>query len=289
MIRTCLLGGALLCGSAALAAELPLASPVPGGVAVVSVAPAGTPMPVVHYDGKRALVTRAESGEWVAVVGIPLDAAVGSHSLQVQGDGGTEQRSFEVVPKAYATQHLTLENKRMVNPYAKDLPRILAEQARSRAAFASWSDPEPSALRFTAPVDGRNSGTFGLRRIFNGEPRRPHGGMDIAAPTGTPVRAPADGRVVEVGDYFFNGKTVFVDHGRGLVTMYCHLDRIDVQPGDAVKAGQTIAAVGATGRVTGPHLHWTVSLNGTAVDPQLFLIPPAEMAAITEPGGMADK
>lgn len=283
MIRTFLLGAALSCASVALAAELPKASPVPGGVAVVTVAPASAPMPVVHYNGKRTLVTRTESGEWVAVVGIPLDAAVGSHMLHVQASHGTEQRRFEVSPKAYATQHLTLENKRMVNPYADDLPRIQAEQARSRAAFASWTDTEPSRLRFTLPVDGRSSGTFGLRRFFNGEARRPHSGMDIAAPTGTPVHAPADGKVIEVGDYFFNGKTVFLDHGRGLVTMYCHLDRIDVKVGDVVKAGQPIAAVGATGRVTGPHLHWTVSLNGTAVDPQLFLIPPGEVAAMNEP------
>lgn len=281
MIRTSLLCAALLFGPAALAVELPQAAPVPGGVAVVTIAPADTPMPVVHYAGKRALVTMSDEG-WVAVVGIPLGAQTGTHSLKVQRDGREDIQHFEVSSKAYATQHITLKNKRMVNPYAKDLQRILAEQARSRAAFTNWSDPEPSSLRFALPVDGRNSGTFGLRRYFNGEPRKPHGGMDIAAPTGTPVQAPAAGRVIETGDYFFNGKTVFVDHGRGLVTMYCHLDRIDVQVGDDVRAGQVIAVVGATGRVTGPHLHWTVSLNGTAVDPQLFLLPPAEMAAVSD-------
>lgn len=288
MIRMSLLAAAMLLGSAAGAAELPQAAAVPGGIAVVPLASADSPAPVVHYEGKRTLVT-VKDGTWVAVVGIPLTAATGAHSLQVLSGEREETRSFEVSPKTYATQHLTLKNKRMVNPYAKDLPRIIAEQSRSRAAFATWSDPVPSKLRFTPPVEGRNSGTFGLRRFFNGEPRKPHGGMDIAAPTDTPVFAPAAGRVVEVGDYFFNGKTIFVDHGQGLVTMYCHLNRIDVKVGDVVKAGETMAAVGATGRVTGPHLHWTVSLNGTAVDPQLFLLPPADMAAVADSTNTSEK
>ena len=124
---------------------------------------------------------------------------------------------------------------------------------------------------FLLPVKGRLSSPFGLRRYFNGQARRPHSGLDIAASVGTPVRSPSPARVVEVGHYFFNGKTVFLDPGQGLVPMYCHLDRIDVEPGTVGTRGDVLGLVGKTGRATGAHLHWGVSLNRTMVEPLLFL------------------
>jgi murein DD-endopeptidase MepM/ murein hydrolase activator NlpD len=126
-------------------------------------------------------------------------------------------------------------------------------------------------LQFRLPVHGRISSIFGLRRYFNEQPRLPHSGIDIAAPIGTPVVAPLDGTVMETGDYFFNGKTVFINHGQGLISMLNHLSRITVKRGVYVRQGQKLGEVGMSGRVTGPHLHWTISLNNSRIDPALFV------------------
>ena len=185
--------------------------------------------------------------------------------------GRNHDISFDVRPKIYAEQRLTIKNRRMVDPSAKDLLRIEREQEIIRAAFSTWSDLPLKSLQFLRPAQGRISSIFGLRRFFNNESRQPHSGIDIAAPAGAPVVAPLAGIVVESGEYFFNGKTVFLDHGQGLVSMFNHLSRILVERGKHVATGEKIGEIGMTGRVTGPHLHWTVSLNNSRVDPELFL------------------
>ncbi|MFO7594052.1 MAG: peptidoglycan DD-metalloendopeptidase family protein [Pseudomonadota bacterium] len=255
-------------GTTATAQDFPRALPVPGGIAIIDLGDSAT-KPVVHYDGKKVMV-KQRGDSWVAVVGLPLSAKPGMHTLRLDKDA---KLSFQVRDKQYEEQHITIKNKRKVNPYAKDLKRIRSEQARSRKAFAGWNAERPAQLDFLLPVSGRLSGTFGKKRFFNGQPRRPHSGLDIAAPTGTPVKAPAAGKITEIGNYFFNGNTVFIDHGEGLITMFCHLDSIDVEIGQEVNKGDVVAKVGATGRVTGPHLHWTMSLNNTRIDPALFLSP----------------
>ena len=252
---------------AALAVELPRANPVPGGVAIVPLAHAAETAPRVRFGNDRVMVVR-HAGRWHAVVGLPLTLATGKHRLSQDGAGDVV---FGVRPKEYATQHLTLADKRMVDPTASDLKRIAREQPVIQRAFQAWTDTPALSLRFELPASGRLSSPFGLRRFFNNQPRQPHSGLDIAAPSGAPIVAPAPGTVIETGNYFFNGNTVFLDHGQGLVTMYNHLSRISVAKGRHVERGEKIGEVGMTGRVTGPHLHWAVSLNDARVDPALFL------------------
>ena len=251
----------------AVAQQLPRADQVPGGIALVELGVnADQPRPRVQYMDRQISVLNRD-GKWLAMVGIPLDTAPGTQALQVNDT----EIHFQVSEKEYATQYLTITNKRQVNPNEQDMERITAERVRINKALASWSDSDPMARDFVPPVNGERTSSFGLRRFFNGEPRNPHSGMDIDGSEGDPIVSPGAGTVVETGDFFFNGNTVFVDHGQGLVTMYCHLSRIDVKPGQSVEAGDTLGLVGSTGRVTGPHLHWSVSLNQVMVNPGLFL------------------
>lgn len=255
--------------TATAAPTQPRESRVPGGIAYVEV-PGGEQPPQVIFDGQRTAVIR-RSDQWVAVVGIPLAAKVGEQKLTVNAAGSPTTVTFTIQDKAYRTQHLTVKDQRQVDPLPEDLKRIAAEQQRSNAALSRFTAVGAPSLMLLSPVEGRRQDTFGFRRFFNKQPRNPHTGMDIAAPTGTPIQAPADGIVVEAGNFFFNGNTLYIDHGHGLITMYCHLDRIDVKVGDQVRAGERLGTVGATGRVTGPHLHWGVALNRAMVDPALFL------------------
>ena len=242
-------------------------APWPGGIAVIDVGPAEAPRPIVEFDARRVLVTQS-GARWIAAVGIPLDAEPGELSLRVNT---ARDVTFAVREHAYREQRLTVKNKKYVSPDPEQLERIGRERKIIDAALRNWHDIDVDGLALTAPVDGPRSSSFGLRRFFNDQPRAPHKGMDIAAAEGTPITAPGPGVVLATGDYFFNGKTVIIDHGQGFVTMYCHLSEIGVSEGQRLETGEPIGAVGATGRVTGPHLHFGTYLNGTAVDPALLL------------------
>jgi len=241
---------------------------VPGGIAVIPIG--DMTRPEVYLEQQRVLVV-GSPGRWHAVAGIGLDVTPGEISLQVGKPGAARRIPLKVLPRDYPTQHIQIQDQRKVEPLPGDLQRIELETARMAAVKAHWTELEDPALDLRQPVAGEISGNFGLRRIYNGQPRQPHGGMDIVAPKGTTVTAAAAGRVALVGDFFFNGITVIIDHGQQLVTMYCHLDRVQVKPGEALVAGTPIGAVGQTGRATGPHLHWGAYLNGAAVNPALLL------------------
>ncbi len=241
---------------------LPTNHPIPGGIAIILIEPGGS----ATYKGKPVMI-QEKDGDYYAIVGIPLSAKPGEH--QIETSAGNE--TFTVSAMDYKTQRLTIENKRKVNPLKRDYDRIGRERAEMDSAFLTFDKDIPVTTSFELPAIGPISSPFGLRRILNDQPRNPHSGLDIAAGAGEPIVAPAPGKVVATGHYFFNGNTVLLDHGQGLITMYCHMSRIDVAPGDIVETHQQLGAVGKTGRVTGPHLHWSVSLNNARVDPNLFL------------------
>ncbi len=248
---------------------LPREAVVPGGIALVRLGEAAQ-APKVWFQEKRVAVLRDGRG-WVALVGLPLRLAPGAHELRVVAHGVEKTKSLRVADKRYALQRFTVPDRRKVEPLPEDELRIAREQKRIDEIKAAFSDEADPDLAFRLPAQGRLSGNFGLRRIINGLERNPHAGIDVAVPVGTPVHAAGAGVVVETGDFFFNGNSVYIDHGQGFVTLYCHLERADVRPGERVVAGQRIGLSGNTGRSSGPHLHWTVLANGTAVDPRLFL------------------
>ena len=257
---------------------MPLASawmpstPVPGGVVVLDLP---TEARQARYEDRPLWIIDADDRPKV-LVGLALTAQPGKHHIDwVDARGVTHRLAFTVGDKAYPTQKLQVP-PRMVDLDPPTAARVKREQTRIRAALGHYRPAEgdfpwPLAL----PADGPTSSPFGLRRVFNGQSRNPHSGLDIAAAEGHPVRAAAPGVIVDSGDFYFNGNTVFVDHGGGLISMYCHLSTIDVQGGDRVATGQLLGRVGHTGRATGPHLHWGVALNGNLVDPALFLRPGA--------------
>jgi len=264
LISTCL----VITFSFADANELPIESNVPGGVVIVPIKSKDRPK-VFFYDRKVMVIGKSQN--WKAIVGIPLKIELGEHKLKVVSNSAEANYLFEVVDKEYEAQYLTIKNKRQVNPNQEDMLRISKERKLISKVKTNWREINNIPLRFIKPAKGPFSSAFGLRRFFNNQPRNPHSGLDIAAETGTPIVAPAAGVVTNAGDYFFNGKTVFLDHGQGLITMYCHMEKINVKEGDSVSENDMIGTIGSSGRVTGAHLHWSVILNNTTVEPLLFL------------------
>ena len=251
-------------------AGLPRESRVPGGVALVAVARADEPKPVVTRDGANVWTVK-RGASWVAVVGLPLSTVPGEHSVSVIRNAEVQSVTFAVKQKRYPVQHVTLKDNAMVEPPPEVIARIETESSHIKTVRSSWREDAATDAAFTLPAKGRLSGRFGGSRILNGKQRAPHAGLDVAIGTGTPVLAPGDGVVLDIGDYYFCGKTMFIDHGNGLISLFCHLSEYVSKVGDSVRKGQAVARSGATGRASGPHLHWSVYLNGVSVEPELFV------------------
>ena len=254
----------------ALSNTLPRQLAVPGGIVNIDLGSVEAPAPIAFFQDKRVLIMENEH-KWTAVVGIPLKTKAGKHTIRVQSGEQSSELAFDIIDKDYPAQYITIKNKRMVNPNPDDLKRISSERPAINKALNTWTEQPVENLVFSLPVKGRLSSPFGLKRFFNNQPKNPHSGLDIAAPTGTAINAPAPGLVINTGSYYYNGNTVFLDHGQGLVTGYFHMSKISVKAGQIVEQGTKLGEVGETGRVTGPHLHWNVYLNKTKVDPALFV------------------
>jgi murein DD-endopeptidase MepM/ murein hydrolase activator NlpD len=261
----------------ASAGLLPNEERVPGGVVLLELPEKYSTgsQPKVSFQGKPvALVSsKSNNGEnhWVAIVGVPLTNSVGVYELVIE-DKYPLKLPFEIKAKQYPEEHLTFKNKKHLAPDPETLKRITVEAEHLNKVFSHWTASSNFEPTLYIPVEGRRSHNFGKRRVINGQPRSPHKGIDIAAPTGTPVLAAQTGVVKDVGDYFYTGNTVVVDHGQGMQSIYCHLHSTKVQLQQKVSAKEQIGTVGQTGRATGPHLHFGVNLNNTRVSPSLFFV-----------------
>lgn len=250
---------------------LPQDSRVPGGLAVIALDPSNAKRDI-KFNGQKVWQLSDNANNHWAIIGIPLSQKVGKVNYKIDG----KDYVFTITDKDYEEQHLTVKRKHS-NPPADQIKRIQKESRLSKKAFTTFSNTHYSNhyQDFLKPAQGPTSSPFGLKRFFNEQARRPHSGIDIAAPRGADIIAPAAGEIILTGHFFFNGNSLFIDHGQGLITMYCHMDKLERKQGDKVKAGEIIGKVGSTGRATGPHLHWTVSLNNSRVEPLLFLSKPA--------------
>ncbi|MFZ7094555.1 M23 family metallopeptidase [Luteimonas dalianensis] len=250
---------------AAADARIVFPASVQQGAMVLGRVPPGS---AVEYDGRSLRVT----GYGSVVFGVGRDASGPARVLVTRPDGGTQAVEIAVTARDWPLQRVDGVPPATVDPPAALAERIRREQALVTAARVDDRPLTGFAQHFEQPVQGRISGRFGRARVYNGKPGSPHSGMDIAAPQGTAIRAPADGVItLAEPDLYITGGTVLIDHGHGIGSNFLHMSRLDVAVGDAVRQGQVIGAVGSTGRSTGPHLHWGMTWFGTRIDPQLVL------------------
>jgi len=242
------------------------------------------PGSVVRWPGEGIVECSQAGRRFAPIAGaclFPIDLlAEGELAVSRRTAAGEATRRLKIADYPYPTERITGVEEKYVSPPAGELARIEREQQDVAALFR-----RVGPRRFALPLGGPlavlpEGGRFGARRIFNGEPRSPHGGTDFRAASGTPVLAPADGVVALAAEHYFAGRAVYLDHGDGLISMAFHLSAILVRDGEAVERGQTIGRVGATGRVTGPHLHFALRWRGERIEPALLLASPESLPAI---------
>lgn len=259
-------------------------SPTGARAGAATAAPAVSPGSVVRWSGHGIDSCRLGGLEWkpwADACWFPIDLLQerGPLTLYRTRRGSSEQYIVTVAGYPYPVQHLNVAPE-MTNPPPEQLERIGRESERSKAAWRTGTS-RAFELPLRPPLEPLpEARSFGSRRVFNGEPRDPHSGVDLSAPKGTPVMAAEGGRVVIAANHYFSGNSVFIDHGDDLVTVYFHLDRIDVREGDVVDRGQVIGTVGSTGRVTGPHLHFGARWHGARIDPTPLLSHPDRIPEI---------
>jgi hypothetical protein len=245
----------------------------PGELVVLTLA---TPEPVgavrVHAFDRDLLPFPVDAHTWRVLVGIDLDVTPGTYPVSVDATSPAAHAIYELVVRAKAFPTRTLQvDEAFVNPPASVSARIADEARELAARWKASADTRLWTGAFAPPVSDPSNSAFGTRSVYNGQPRSPHSGADFLSPAGTAVKAPNAGRVVLARDLYFTGNTVVIDHGLGLFSMLAHLSVIDVHEGDVVTPGELVGLVGATGRVTGPHLHWAVRVGGARVDPLSLL------------------
>lgn len=243
----------------------------PGEAVLLTIAtPATLSRVSVRAFGRDWPVFRDDRGRWSVLVGIDLETKPGVYSAAIAGGAAPMKYAVVVRPRTFRTRRLSVDPN-LVNPPADERERIDRESRELDRIWASSADERLWTAAFVAPVPDPANSAFGTRSIFNGELRSPHAGADFLSPAGRPVKAPNAGRVVLAAPRYFSGNTVVIDHGLGLFSLLAHLSEIEVKVGDRVAAGDVVGKVGATGRATGPHLHWAVRVNGARVDPLSLL------------------
>mgnify|MGYP001596650960 FL=1 len=244
---------------------------VPGGVAVIDF-DSNHANPKAYYSQVPVYTQHIKDSHWQALVGIPLLVKIGKKQLTIK-DFSTRTISFEVEDHIYKEQYITLkgDKKKYVNPNLAHMDRINRERPILTKARKTFSNVTMENDTFILPVPGIVTSPFGFKRFYNGKARRPHTGIDYAGKTNTPIKASAGGKIIISNNFFFNGNAVFIDHGQGLISVYIHMNKRLVKPGQLVKQGDIIGTIGQTGRATGPHLHFGIYLNQTVINPNILI------------------
>ena len=221
------------------------------------------------FLNSQQLLTIEYKDKYFLIYAIPYESKLGKNSLEIKINNNVSYLSFNVEEKTFDTQHIYVDSK-YIKPGSDSQKRINLERDNLRIAKDTWYAESPD-LKFIIPADGIMTGKFGTKRFYNGKEGSFHNGLDVAAEKGSPIISPSKGKVILTGNYYYNGKFIVIDHGKGLKSIFIHLDDILVEEGEVISKGDLIGKIGNTGKSTGPHLHWSLLLNKTYVDPEYFL------------------
>ena len=250
--------------------DFPEHSPFPGGVISQTLRIDANEINEIDINQKNVYLCQVDKDHWKILAPISLSEENKTIAIVKNGQPILE---VPISNKAYRESKITITNQDLVSPPEEYLSRIKMESDLGKVAIGTVSRRFHTSLKMPAPTQGIKSSEFGVKRFINGQPRNRHTGLDLAASIGTKIISPLSGKVILVGNFYYRGKTVFVDHGGGMISTYSHMSKVVVLKGQSLEKGDLIGEVGQSGRVTGPHLHWQIILSGIPVDPELFLEP----------------